>query len=96
MERRRPDGQEYALDEKLNMIHEAGFDGVGIDEFFAGEPAEIERIIAFLKDHDMSWFIYCNPKSVAEFADQITQIGRWAPITSTACPMSCPTRSRNR
>ena len=74
MERRRPDGQEYALDEKLNMIHEAGFDGVGIDEFFAGEPAEIERIIVFLKDHDMSWFIYCNPKSVAELADQITQI----------------------
>ena len=74
MERRRPDGQEYALDEKLNMIHEAGFDGVGIHEFFAGKPAEIERIIAFLKDHDMTWFVYCSPTSAEEFADQIAQI----------------------
>ena len=74
MERRRPDGQEYALDEKLNMIHEAGFDGVGIHEFFEGKPTEIERIVAFLKDHDMSWFVYCSPKTTEEFADQIAQI----------------------
>lgn len=74
MERRRPDGQEWPLEEKLNMIHEAGFDGVGIHEFFAGKPAEIEQIVAFLKDHAMSWFVYCSPESVDEFADQIAQI----------------------
>ena len=56
------------------MIHEAGFDGVGIHEFFAGKPAEIEKIIAFLKDHGMSWFVYCSPESVEEFAGQIAAI----------------------
>ena len=33
MERRRPDGQEWTLDQKLNMIHDAGFDGCGVSFF---------------------------------------------------------------
>jgi len=30
MERRRPDGLEWSLDEKLAMIRDAGFDGAGV------------------------------------------------------------------
>ena len=30
MERRRPDGHEWPLDEKLRMIADAGFDGAGV------------------------------------------------------------------
>ena len=40
MERRRPDGAEWALDQKLTMIRDAGFDGCGvrfIDPPFARE-----------------------------------------------------------
>jgi hypothetical protein len=40
MERRRPDGLEWSLDEKLAMIRDAGFDGAGvrfIDPAFATE-----------------------------------------------------------
>ena len=38
MERRRPDGLEWSLDEKLEMIRDSGFDGCGvrfIDPVFA-------------------------------------------------------------
>ncbi len=33
MERRRPDGAEWSLEEKLEMIREAGFDGAGVRFF---------------------------------------------------------------
>ena len=33
MERRRPDGAEWSLDEKLEMIRGAGFDGAGVRFF---------------------------------------------------------------
>jgi hypothetical protein len=33
MEQRRPDGFEWTLDEKLQMIHSAGFDGAGVRFF---------------------------------------------------------------
>ena len=33
MERRRPDGLEWTLDEKLEKIHAAGFDGAGVRFF---------------------------------------------------------------
>ena len=35
MERRRPDGVEWSLQEKLDLIIDAGFDGVGL-RFTAG------------------------------------------------------------
>ena len=40
MERRRPDGQEWELQEKLRMIRDAGFDGAGVrfaDRAYAAE-----------------------------------------------------------
>ncbi len=56
------------------MIHEAGFDGVGIDDFFGDNPDEIRQIVAFLKDRGLSWMVYCSPRSIEEFADMVAAI----------------------
>ncbi|MCX7281350.1 MAG: sugar phosphate isomerase/epimerase, partial [Alphaproteobacteria bacterium] len=61
MERRRPDGQEWSLDEKLGMIRDAGFDGCGvrfIDPLFARE------VTSFLRAHGMTWQAQCYPQTV--------------------------------
>ena len=61
MERRRPDGQEWSLPEKLSMIRDAGFDGCGarfIDPPFARE------VTSFLRTHGMTWQAQCYPQSV--------------------------------
>ena len=61
MERRSPDGHEWSLQEKLNMIHEAGFDGAGVrfaDRDYAREVTQ------FLKQHEMSWQAQAYPQTV--------------------------------
>lgn len=61
MERRRPDGHEWSLDEKLEMIRAAGFDGAGvrfIDYTYA------KTVTGFLREHGMSWQAQCYPKTV--------------------------------
>lgn len=61
MERRRPDGQEWSLPEKLSMIRDAGFDGCGvrfINSSFARE------VTSFLRAHGMSWQAQCYPQTV--------------------------------
>ena len=63
MERRRPDGLEWTLDEKLSMIRDAGFDGAGVR--FA-DPAFARTVTDFLKAHGMSWQAQCYPRSVDE------------------------------
>ena len=63
MERRRPDGAEWSLSEKLAMIHDAGFDGAGVrfvDTDYARE------VTSFLRVHGMSWQAQCYPRSVEE------------------------------
>ena len=63
MERRRPDGKEWSLDEKLTMIRDAGFDGCGvrfIDQAYAREVAD------FLRAHNMTWQAQCYPKTVGD------------------------------
>jgi hypothetical protein len=50
MERRRPDGLEWSMDEKLNMIHKAGFDGCGV-RFFDYKYAK--EITDFLRADDL-------------------------------------------
>ena len=37
MERRRPDGMEWPLDEQLRMICDAGFDGAGVRFYDYGD-----------------------------------------------------------
>src|SRR5271155_3522285 len=52
MERRRPDGLEWSLDEKLAMIRDAGFDGAGV-RFFDLDYAT--QVTEFLRANKMSW-----------------------------------------
>jgi hypothetical protein len=61
MERRRPDGLEWTLDEKLAMIRDAGFDGCGV-RFADFEYAK--TVTGFLRDHGMSWQAQCYPRTV--------------------------------
>lgn len=49
MERRRADGVEYPLEQKLEMIRDAGFDGVGFHDF-----AVADTVIPFLAKNGMT------------------------------------------
>ncbi len=61
MERRRPDGLEWSLDDKLAMIRDAGFDGAGV-RFFDLDYAT--QVTGFLRAHGMSWQAQCYPKTI--------------------------------
>ena len=63
MERRRPDGQEWSLRQKLEMIRDAGFDGAGV-RFF--DRAYAKEIADFLRANNMTWQAQCYPKTVDE------------------------------
>ena len=63
MERRRPDGHEWELDEKLRMIRDAGFDGCGV-RFI--DPPFARQVTSFLAAHNMTWQAQCYPRSVDE------------------------------
>ena len=61
MERRRPDGHEWDLQEKLRMIRDAGFDGAGVR--FA-EHDYASEVTQFLRDHDMTWQAQAYPQTI--------------------------------
>jgi hypothetical protein len=61
MERRRPDGLEWSLDEKLAMIRDAGFDGAGV-RFFDLDYAT--QVTDFLRANKMSWQAQCYPRTI--------------------------------
>ena len=61
MERRRPDGAEWELPQKLEMIRDAGFDGCGV-RFI--DPAYAREVTSFLRDHDMTWQAQCYPQKI--------------------------------
>ncbi len=63
MERRRPDGLEWSLDEKLEMIRAAGFDGAGV-RFFDREYAR--SVTLRLGEWGMTWQAQCYPRTVDE------------------------------
>jgi hypothetical protein len=63
MERRRPDGVEWPLDEKLEMIRDGGFDGAGVR--FA-DRMHARTVTDFLKAHRLSWQAQCYPRTVDE------------------------------
>ncbi len=71
MERRRPDGLEWTLDEKLTKIRDAGFDGAGV-RFFDYRYAK--TVTDFLRDHDMTWQAQCYPKTVDELKPIIEHV----------------------
>ena len=71
MERRRPDGLEWTLDEKLTMIRDAGFDGAGV-RFFDYKYAK--TVTDFLRAHGMSWQAQCYPKTVDDLKPIIAHV----------------------
>ena len=64
MERRRPDGEEWALDEKLAMIRDASFDGCGV-RFI--DPAYARQVTDFLRSvvHAMAEPLRLNQQEIA-------------------------------
>ena len=58
---RRSDAGIWTLDEKLNMIHGAGFDGCGV-RFFDYKYAK--EITGFLRAHNMTWQAQCYPQNI--------------------------------
>jgi hypothetical protein len=71
MERRRPDGAEWSLDEKLEMIRAAGFDGCGVR--FADRDY-VRTVTGFLREHGMSWQAQCYPRTVDELKPIIEHV----------------------
>ena len=75
MERRRPDGAEWSLDEKLDMIHRAGFDGAGVRFFDRAYAREVTRR---LRGWGLTWQAQCYPKTVADLApilEHVAELG---------------------
>ena len=71
MERRRPDGLEWSLDEKLELIRGAGFDGAGV-RFFDYQYAR--TVTGYLREHGMSWQAQCYPKTVDDLTPIIAHV----------------------
>jgi hypothetical protein len=71
MERRRPDGLEWSLDEKLALIHAAGFDGAGVR--FA-DRAFARTVTAYLRAHNMSWQAQAYPQTVDDLKPVIDHV----------------------
>jgi hypothetical protein len=71
MERRRPDGLEWTLDEKLAMIRDAGFDGAGV-RFF--DRAYAREVTSFLRAHGMSWQAQCYPRTIDDLKPIIEHV----------------------
>jgi len=71
MERRRPDGLEWSLDEKLEMIRAAGFDGCGVR--FADRDF-VRHVTGFLRAHGMHWQAQCYPRTVDELKPIIEHV----------------------
>lgn len=67
MERRRPDGLEWPLEEKLEMIAAAGYDGVDV---VASDPIA-GRIGPLLDRHGLAATVTAFPKSVADLEPAI-------------------------
>ena len=71
MERRRPDGLEWSLDQKLAMIRDAGFDGAGV-RFFDYQYAR--TVTGFLREHGMTWQAQCYPQTVDDLKPIIEHV----------------------
>lgn len=75
MERRRPDGLEWTLDEKLAMIRDAGFDGAGVR---FSDRTFVKPVTDFLRAHGMSWQAQAYPQTVDDLKpilDHVLEFG---------------------
>lgn len=62
MQRRRPDGQEWPLEDQVRMIAAAGFDGASVD---FGDAAFARRATGLLRDHGLTWQVEAFVATVA-------------------------------
>jgi len=75
MEQRRPDGFEWTLDQKLQMIRDAGFDGAGV-RFFDREYAQ--AVTQRLRGWGLTWQAQCYPRTVEDLRpilDHVAELG---------------------
>ena len=75
MEQRRPDGVEWPLGQKLDMIVEAGFDGAGLR--FTDRPY-VREVTQRLRAGGLAWQAQCYPRTVDELApvlDHVAEFG---------------------
>jgi hypothetical protein len=71
MERRRPDGLEWSLDEKLAMIRDAGFDGAGVR---FSDRSFVKPVTDFLRANGMSWQAQAYPQTVDDLKPIIDHV----------------------
>ena len=75
MERRSPDGQEWHLQEKLRMIRDAQFDGVGVR---FSDRALVHEVTSFLRDNNMTWQAQAYPQTIEDLKpilDHVLEFG---------------------
>jgi hypothetical protein len=73
MERRLANEAEWPLRVQLEMIRDAGFDGVGV-RFIDADYAR--EVATFLRAHGMIWQAQCYPKSVDDLKPVLDLVGR--------------------
>lgn len=71
MELRRPDGFEWTLDQKLQMIIDAGFDGAGV-RFTDRDHAQ--TVTRRLRDAGLAWQAQCYPRTVDDLAPVLEHV----------------------
>lgn len=74
MERQRPDGAEWPLDRQLEMVRDAGFDGVAMD--VQADLDYATTVNAFLRAHGMSCMSETYPDSLDQLATVIDRVAR--------------------
>jgi hypothetical protein len=74
MDWRRPDGAEWPLETKLDMIHEAGFDGAGV-RFF--DRDHVSRVTGKLRDWGLTWQAQCYPRTIEDLGPILDNVARF-------------------
>jgi len=89
MERRRPDKQEWSEEQKLTMIRDAGYDGVGVRFVERDYARDVTR---FLRANGMTWQAQCYPKSVDDLKPVLDLVAEFGADHVNLQPDVRPTR----
>src|SRR5689334_353994 len=74
MERRQPDGIEHSLETRLDMIRQAGFDGISVSYENAGP---VGQVAPFLAAHGMAAQAMCLPTSIDALKPVLENVVRY-------------------
>ncbi len=74
MEQRRPDGFEWSLDQKLDMIVQAGFDGAGVR---FSDRDHVRHVTRRLRDAGLTWQAQCYPRTVDDLEPVLELVGEF-------------------